>query len=158
MLIDKYGGLIKGIIRRHLSNLIYYEDECINDVLLSIWNNINSFSGKGSFKSWIGAIAKFKAIDYKRKYLKLNTIEDIDNLAIRSDYLVENELLKKELKEEIHSMLDLLNDKDKDIFIKHYLEDKKVLIVSNEMNLDITIIYSRLSRGRKKLQSIFKSI
>lgn len=47
-----------------------YEEECISDVLFSIWENIEAFNYReSSFKNWICAIAKYKAIDYKSKYL-----------------------------------------------------------------------------------------
>lgn len=43
----------------------------MNDVLLAIWDHIDSFQPeKNSFKNWIAAIEKYKAIDYLRKYQK----------------------------------------------------------------------------------------
>ena len=43
LLIDNYRGIITAIIRKHLGVLINYEDECVDDVLMSIWNNIKRF-------------------------------------------------------------------------------------------------------------------
>ena len=40
MLIDNYGGIITSVVRKHLGTLINYEEECINDVLLSIWEEL----------------------------------------------------------------------------------------------------------------------
>ena len=63
--IDEYGGLIKAVIRKNMSCLKEYQEECMNDVLLSIWENIASYHPeKNSFKNWIAAIAKYKSIDY----------------------------------------------------------------------------------------------
>ncbi|MBO3444474.1 RNA polymerase subunit sigma-70, partial [Clostridium sp. CCUG 7971] len=41
------------------------------------WGNIKSFDkNKNNFKNWICAISKYKAIDYKRKYLsKIETLD-----------------------------------------------------------------------------------
>lgn len=155
LLIDKYGGLIRGIIRKHLSGLNNYEDECINDVLLSIWDNINKFSGQGSFKSWIGTISKFKSIDYKRKYLKLNSLENIDDFSINSNANTEDRLMQKELQLEIHSILDNLTEKDKELFIKYYLKEENLSNICTDLELNSTQVYSRLSRGRKKLKQTF---
>ena len=79
LLIDNYRGIITAIVRRHLGVLINYEEECVDDVLLSIWDNIKSFdNSKISFKNWICAISKYKAIDYKKKYLsKINKNLDL---------------------------------------------------------------------------------
>ncbi|MGF7186815.1 DNA-directed RNA polymerase specialized sigma24 family protein [Desulfitispora alkaliphila] len=69
--IDNYGGLIKSIVGKHLYNLQHLHEECLDDVLLAVWDNIDSFyPEKNSFKNWVAAIAKYKSIDYKRKYLK----------------------------------------------------------------------------------------
>ena len=70
MLIDNYSNLLASVIRKHISPLLNYEEECISDVLFLIWENIDGFNIKeSSFKNWICAIAKYKAIDYKRKYI-----------------------------------------------------------------------------------------
>ncbi len=67
--IDQYGGFIKAVIRKNMSCLQLKQDERFNDVLLSIWEHIDSFhSEKNSFKNWIAAIAEYKSIDYMRKY------------------------------------------------------------------------------------------
>ena len=51
MLIDNYGGIIASVVRNHLGTLINYEEECINDVLLSIWESINGYDkDKNTFK------------------------------------------------------------------------------------------------------------
>ena len=66
--IDEYGGLIYTVIKKNMSCLIEYQEECFNDVLLSVWDNISYFNPeKNSFKNWIAAIAKYKSIDYLRK-------------------------------------------------------------------------------------------
>jgi len=67
--IDTYGWIIKSVIKKHLYNLQSVQDECINDVLLGLWNNIDKFDeNKSEFKNWIAGIAKFKAIDYSLKF------------------------------------------------------------------------------------------
>ena len=54
ILIDNYNGLLTSIIRTHLKPIRNYEEECINDVLLAIWDNIEGFNAKeSSFKNWI---------------------------------------------------------------------------------------------------------
>ena len=70
LLIEAYGDYINTIVKNNLKDLSYYQEECINDILLSIWNNIDSYDkDKNTLKNWIGVISKYKTIDYKRKYL-----------------------------------------------------------------------------------------
>lgn len=84
--IDNYGWIIKSVVGKHLYGIQSVQEECINDVLLGIWNNINSFDeSKSDFKNWVAGICKFKCIDYKRKYLKDLQHENIEDLNISDD-------------------------------------------------------------------------
>ena len=72
-IIHVYGGLISSIIKRHLNYQQQDYEECLDDVLLSVWNHIECFdASKNSFKQWIAAIAKYKAIDYRRRQMMYN--------------------------------------------------------------------------------------
>lgn len=63
--IDEYGGLLKSVIGKNMACLKEQQEECFNDVLLAIWQNIDSFHPeKNSFKNWIAAIAK----EYRRHF------------------------------------------------------------------------------------------
>ncbi|RJS61786.1 sigma-70 family RNA polymerase sigma factor [Bacillus sp. PK3_68] len=148
MLIDHYAGLITAIVRKHLSGLNMYEEECINDVLLSVWNNIESFDQKqNSFKNWIGAIAKYKAIDYKRKYMKER--KNISLSQVDPPASADSLLLQHELQEEIEELLSHLNEKDRHLFKQYYLEDVRLEKIASHTQTTKDNLYNRLSRGRK---------
>lgn len=158
MLIDSYGALITSIVRRNLNNLKEYEEECIDDVLLSIWNNIDSYDQKkNQFKNWIGAIAKYKTIDYKRKYIKTMEVEDISIHVIEDSRRVEENILKEELRGEIDELLKNLKEKDRELFIKYYLEEKDMGEICRYMDMNSAVAYNRLSRGRDKLRKFVSS-
>ena len=151
ILIDRYNGLITSVVRYHLDKL-KYEEECVSDTLLAIWDNIDGFESKdeNSFKNWICAIAKFRAIDYKRKYL--NKIET-SSLDEQTCYVDKN-LLMIEIKEELNETLDCLSDEDKEIFQRYYLEDESVCDIANDKKIAISSVHSKLSRGRSKIRKI----
>lgn len=154
--IDTYGWIIKSVIKKHLYNLQSVQDECINDVLLGLWNNIDKFDeNKSEFKNWIAGIAKFKAIDYKRKYLRELDNEKVDDLNITVDDSI-NELLKNELSLEMQEMMNSLKEKDRELFYKLYVEEIEVDKVSQETGIKRDVIYNRVSRAKKKLRDIFK--
>lgn len=154
--IDNYGWIIKSIVKKHLYNLQSVQDECINDVLIGIWNNIDTFDeNKSEFKNWVAGIAKFKSIDYKRKYLKGLEYENIDDLNIsvsESTY----EILENELSLDVEEMLNCLNEKDRDLFYKLYVEEIEVNKISEETGMKRDAIYNRVSRAKKKIRDIFK--
>jgi len=111
---------------------------------------------KSSLKNWIAVISKFTAINYRRKYLRLSLETDIADETITASHNIEEEVIKIEFNQEISSLLENLSSKNKELFIKHYLQDKSVDDISKELNLETSIIYNRLSRGRKKLKEIIK--
>ncbi|UAT31480.1 sigma-70 family RNA polymerase sigma factor [Bacillus badius] len=155
LLIDHYAGLITSIVRRHLGSLRMYEEECVNDVLLSIWKNIGSFNHKqNSFKNWVGAIAKYKAIDYKRKYMKDRQTISLSDTEPPSS--ADSALLQQELQEEIDELLSHLNEKDRELFKKYYLEDIQLDEIAHRTHTTKDNLYNRLSRGRKKLKEIIR--
>lgn len=149
MLIDNYRGLITAVVRKHLGVLINYEEECVSDIFLAIWDNIKSFeSDKNSFKNWICAISKYRAIDYKRKYLsKIETVDMSEEV-----YYIDAELMKSEIKEEINEILSHLNEKDRELFTKHYLEGENLESIAIKTNTNVSNLYNRLSRGRNKIR------
>ncbi|WP_045143683.1 sigma-70 family RNA polymerase sigma factor [Clostridium butyricum] len=154
--IDTYGWIIKSVIKKHLYNLQSVQDECINDVLLGLWNNIDKFDeNKSEFKNWIAGIAKFKAIDYKRKYLRELDNENVDDLNITVDDSI-HELLKNELSLEMQEMMNSLKEKDRELFYKLYVEEIEVDKVSQETGIKRDVIYNRVSRAKKKLRDILK--
>ena len=149
MLIDNYGGIIASVVRNHLGTLINYEEECINDVLLSIWESIDGYDrDKNTFKNWICAIAKYKSINYRKKYLAKYEQTEINNEI----YYIDKNLVKLEVNEDIEDILRCLNSKDKELFIKYYIEGYELEEIAKKNKTNVTNLYSRLSRGRKKIK------
>lgn len=157
-LMDTYGKLIY-----YISGTILIEpyekesiEDCYSEVFTAIWFNIDCYnSEKGSFKNWIIAITKYKAIDIKNKNLKHNqTIEYNDELVNNE----ENELERVENLELINELLNSLNNKDRAIFLKRYLRGDSVKEISEELGYSEEYIYTRISRARKKLKKIVGEI
>jgi RNA polymerase sigma-70 factor, ECF subfamily len=154
--IDSYGGLIKSIVRKHLYRFENQYDECINDILFTIWQNIDAYDeSKGSFSNWLAAISKYKCIDYKRKNLKIIRTSKVEDFYFKNDENAD-QIIENELHEDIENLISKLSQFDKEIFMKYYFEDKDIAEISNDMSIKPSAIYNRLSRGRNKLRNIFK--
>ena len=50
--IDAYGGLLKSVIRKQLFSLPQRQEECLDDVLLKIWQNISMMQWKKKNIRW----------------------------------------------------------------------------------------------------------
>lgn len=159
LLIEHYGGLITSIVRKHLYSFRDAQDECIDDILLAIWDNVNMFDNdKNSFKNWVSAISKYKCIDYKRRLLNIPFEEEIHENILETSVSIEENLILEELRNEINDILKCLPLQDREIISRYYLQDKDVFIISKELLIKPSAIYNRLSRGRKKLKKLFSKI
>ena len=155
--IDEYGGLIKSVIGKNMSCIKEYQEECMNDVLLSIWENIESYHPeKNSFKNWIAAIAKYKSIDYMRKYRKTFSDISYDNDIFEEPFEEINitQILDNEISEKMKELLSCLKEKDREIFIRLYVDEASIEEVSKEFNIKKSVIYSRISRAKKRIRNM----
>ncbi|MBP7331352.1 MAG: sigma-70 family RNA polymerase sigma factor [Firmicutes bacterium] len=151
--IDNYGGLVKAIVKKHLHNLAGYQEECIDDVFLAVWNNSHSFDpAKNTFANWIAAIAKYKTIDYRRKFIKQLQHENLDAQEIAVEGGFHSELFQHELDKDLDDFLSCLNTQDKELFLKLYVQEQDVGLISKETGLKRAVIYNRISRGKQKLK------
>ena len=155
--VDIYSPLVKGIVSRTLVSFgnIGIIDECISDVFMAIWNNCEKFNGDNKkFKSWIGAIAKFKAVDYYRKNSKSLNNEAMDEnitngKSTEDDFMIEVESNK------LISIISEFDEPDRSIFVRKFLLEQKSKIISKDLGLTVSNINTRISRGRDKIKNQF---
>lgn len=154
-LVQRYGRLIESIVRYHLKDISMWQEDCINDILFAIWQNIDRFdSHKNSLKNWIGAVSKYRSINYKRKFYRDLTAGELsDDLTDGEE--VDAELIKQEIESEIISLLSALKPVDREIFIEHYINGVSLQDIAVNMNKKTGWIYNRVSRGRRKLRTIY---
>jgi RNA polymerase sigma-70 factor (ECF subfamily) len=155
-IIDNYAWILKTVIKKHLFYLPNLYEECMNDCLFAIWENIHSYDPKkSSFKNWIGGIAKYKSIDYTRKYLRDLENDNIEDVIIPIEDNSIKEILKNEISEETEKILDSLSEEDRKIFKKLYFEQMDMDEISKDTGFSKSILYNRLSRGKKKMRKDF---
>ncbi|WP_315122352.1 sigma-70 family RNA polymerase sigma factor [uncultured Clostridium sp.] len=166
--VDEYGRLLYKVIYKVLSvfNDKGIIDECMNDVLLNIWENIDKYHGKDNielegeetrFKNWICVIARYKSIDYYKRLINQKEMIHIDQYSIISDFSIEEDMILKEEKEELYNYIDNMNDTDKKIFIMRYYLEQPIEDIATALKLSKSSVYTRLSRGRKQLKDKYKN-
>ncbi|WP_078552863.1 sigma-70 family RNA polymerase sigma factor [Bacillus alkalicellulosilyticus] len=149
--IHQYGGLLHAIITRHIHGRTQDYEECLDDVLLSIWNHIDSYdANKNSFKQWVAAIAKYKAIDYQRKYVLQQTRYHEGEIT---DNLIQTKI--ETSIPEVDELLEELSDSERLVFTKYYLEGTPAKEIATQFDAKESWVHNKLSRGRKKLRTLF---
>ncbi|KJU71136.1 sigma-70 family RNA polymerase sigma factor [Clostridium baratii] len=150
-IMDTYSNLIFKVAYKVL-NKRELSEECINDVFLKVWNNIDRFNKEDDkFKNWICTITKYTAIDMLRREKKHSNNLSIEEEPLNSkselekDFQNDNDLLI--IKNEINSM-----DKiDREIFIRRFYYGEKIRVISEKLGMTDNAINLRILRGRKRL-------
>jgi RNA polymerase sigma-70 factor (ECF subfamily) len=158
--VERYGGLLYSILRKKLYLIPDRIDECFDDVLLKVWDHAENFDeSRCEFKTWLAAIARYRAIDYLRKAKReeMNmTGESLDEMVIEPGAYDERlRDIEEAIDCEAEEMLSCLSPKDQEIFRRIYLYGDSVDDVSKDMNLPRSQVYNHTSRGKKKLQKFY---
>lgn len=150
-LISSYGGLLKAIVKKYLNGNQQDIEECLSDVIVSIWYHIESFdASKNEFKQWIAAIAKYRALDYVRKGEKSKKF--ISNVEF--DEKVYRQPAEEQIQYDISYLLNELSDTEQTIFKKYYVDGVPSREIATQFYKKESWVHNKLSRGRKKLKTI----
>ncbi|WP_123054176.1 sigma-70 family RNA polymerase sigma factor [Clostridium sp. JN-1] len=152
---DSYSDYIYKIVFSIFGSNRYstYIDECINDIFMCLWNNADKFDDKkGNFKYWFKAVAKYRAINYKKKVIKDIKVDCIEDYMLESKEQVESLIISKENKNEVIKLIKELNEIDREIFIRRYLVQEDIVDIANSLGMNRSAVDNRLSRGRKVLK------
>lgn len=144
--IDTYGPVMKASIYKVLTFNENIRMEVLNDSVLAVWDNIDSFDERrSSFKNWCAGVARFKAIDALRKEIRHKSV-DLDEI---SNYLEsENEIDIDESAE----ILKVLDEKDREIFRKLFIEGYSYDDLAKVYDISKAGLYNRVARGKKKIK------
>ncbi|MEJ8305948.1 sigma-70 family RNA polymerase sigma factor [Saccharibacillus sacchari] len=152
-MIDHYGGLLKAIVYRHLPGSLQDREECLDDVLIAVWNHIASFDQeRNSFKQWIAAVAKYRAIDYRRRWVKENERRAAGEPDTHRLHDTRHD--EASLRSETDEVLAHLPEQERRLFEQYYLDGVPVREIAQEHQVKESWIHNKLSRGRKKLKKI----
>ncbi len=156
---EKYTGLIASIVRGRLKK---EEDvnETINTVFTKAFLSLDQFNG-GSFKAWLGGIAKNSSIDALRSNKvkeRISGVEDIDRYAISGEEAPKHDpeikFMAIELGAKLWSAIEALPEKMRPVVIGLGIEEKSYQEVADELGIPIGTVMSRYSHAKKRLREI----
>ena len=157
--IEVYGGLLHSIVRKRLFMAPDKIDECMNDIFLGIWKNIDSFDeNRGNFVNWAAGVARLEAIDTLRKIqrearMQTVSLEDVEIPQEDKEFL---RLTEQELSVETQDILKCLNEKDQELFRRIFLEEEEPGKAGEELGISRENVYVRLFRGKQKIRKKIK--
>jgi RNA polymerase sigma-70 factor (ECF subfamily) len=155
MLVQNYSKNIYNIALNFTKNSEEAAD-ITQDIFIKIYRNINKYKDKSSFKAWLIRIAKNHCIDHWRKNKKhQDNMEINDNIHTDNSATPEERIIADSERELLRQKLKALPENIRILIIMRDIEGYSYNKISQEFNLPLGTIKSRINRGRLKLAKIF---
>jgi len=148
-LLAVYGDSMLRTIHSVLSqpHEVSERQDVANEVFYEVWQKIAAYQPERSrLITWLLLISRSRAIDHKRKLNKRSLEEkpvDEQELAIEDSPLT---------KENFLGFIEDLEALDQRIFLLYYFYQESPETIAEQTDLNISAIYNRLSRGRKRIK------
>ncbi|HEY4552969.1 MAG TPA: sigma-70 family RNA polymerase sigma factor [Bacillaceae bacterium] len=152
-IMNDYGEEIKRLVYTYVKSHSAAED-ITQEVFLTVYLKLDTFTGKSSLKTWVYSIAINKSKDYLRSWhvKKVTYKESILELLKSSKQGPDHETMAKMSREEIaHKVLEL-PIKYREVILLFYYKSLSIQEVSAVLGISENTVKIRLHRGREKLR------
>lgn len=154
--MNEYGTDVLRLVKRILAGCGRAEDaeECVSDVFLAAWNHIGQYDPeRASFRTWILILAKYKALDLRRKLQPgLGRTISGEAIPVQSSSNTEQEILRREAAEELLHHIGQLQEPDRSLFLRRYYLYESLDELAEAFDLTKKAVENRLYRCRTILK------
>lgn len=133
------------------------------EVYVKVWKNVDKYTEKGAFKSWINTIAKNVSKDYLKSVQKRNqdslTTDDESLLSVKDKKLTpELKVIKNERQQKILKAVNALKPKFKEIVLLCEIYGYSYEEAAYKLKCPIGTVKSRLYNAKKELSIMLKDL
>ena len=129
-------------------------EDLTHDVFLEIWKNAKRFEGRSSVATWILSIARYKALDARRKQ---RTLTEHD-LPARAEPTPEMTAMQASSSDYMRECLTALSEEHREIIDLVYFHEKSVKEVSEILDIPEATVKTRMFYARKKLKEMLLAL
>ena len=148
LLLEQYGGMLHYIARGILQDASDTE-ECVSDICMRVCDRIEQYDEqKGSFSSWLTAVARNTALNALRKQRRDESLHE----SMTTDNTPEKELLHQEMCQKLQQEINQLSDSEKALFYRKFYYMQSTAQIAAELGLSERSVEGRIYRLRQKLQ------
>ena len=148
-LVRQYSAYVSTIARNIGRNVFSESDveEIAADAFIAVWNNADKLR-TNTLRSYLGTVVRNTAISRLRQF---RYTLPIDELQIASDEDIEAKTECKLLCAELRTIVNGMEQKDKEILLRFYFYYQRIPQIAEEMQITEATAKTRLHRARKKL-------
>lgn len=142
-------------------------DDISQEVFIKCYKSIGSFRGKSTLKTWLLTITRNTTFSYRksryfrsRSFVELLRLQDSQTLMDQrsSAASAESEYISREHVNEIWDVIMQLPDKLREVLVLDLKFEMSVKEISELMGIARGTVKSRLSRARKKVQTMLRGL
>ncbi len=156
LIVDRYQVKLMRYIQR-ISNVSEEEaEDLLQEVFLKAWENLNGFSTKLKFSSWLYRITHNLVIDSFRKASargQLEQLELTEELYLPSKEVIEAEFDARLSIEHIAQVLKAMGEGHREMIVLYFLEEKDYAEISDILKSPKGTVASRLSRAKENFKA-----
>lgn len=153
--LQQYGGAVKticgNIIGRDRKSDI---EECVSEVFFRLWKDCNRYHPDYPLKNYIYGIARYTALDMKKKLSKHSQMIPLEDVNLSPDSGADTITITwaKDTANDIYQEMLAFPFPDKEIFLYRYYFWFSIQEIADMLNLSYKSVESRLYRGKEKLR------
>ncbi len=160
MLVERFEHKLLRYGNKFLSNSDDVQD-LVQDVFVSVYQNIQSFDPSQRFSPWIYRIAHNTFVSGMRKHsrnpLLLFDFDTFISHAVYEDP-AQAQREQKEMRAMIDRGLDEISPKYREILILYYLEEIPYKEIADILEVPTGTVSIRLMRGKEELRKVYKKL
>lgn len=150
-IIMRYTGYVSVIVKGIIGSSMTQDDleETVSDVFFTLWKNSERVQ-QGKLRGYLGGIARSRG---KNKLRELRETEELEEDFLElPDTGPEERLTREEERKALYAALGALNERDRDIFIRHYYYYQSAADIAKATGLKRETVKTILKSGRAKLK------
>lgn len=141
-------------IKRFVADHATAED-VLADVFTDLWQHASRYQGRSSLNTWLCAMARFKALNHRRKFPAAQDPDAADGQEDESD-TPDVSYAKADKARALKRCLELLSLEHREVMDLVYYHDKSVQDVSEILSVPQNTVKTRMFYARKKLAELMK--
>src|SRR5215813_9817400 len=154
LIVTHFSDKIMHLTYSIVSNDAFAED-VVQDVLLRVWRALPAYRGEASVSTWIYAITRNTCLTALRRVGHKNSVS-IEEPAVRMQTESLSSPQQSALLSDLPRLLSSLPDKQRQVLMLFYMEDKSYGEVALLMDLPVGTVKAYLHRGRKTVASLLQ--
>lgn len=159
ILYNRYAGKIYSKAITMLKDEDIAED-ATQEIFTKIFLNLNKFSGKSKFSTWVYSVTYNYCIDYIRRGKKAKKLftDELENPPdLQAEEVPDEELLQMEVSQ-LKRVLGELRDGDRSILLMKYQDDMSIKDIAAIIGKQESAVKMQLKRAKEKAKKLHKQL